>query len=389
MNDDNKSTIKNNKDKFFIAFVLAYFVIQAINLYIKTLEIDIRNWEFISKGMLAGFLFLVIIKSFKINKLFLFLTIEAACSFLFLISICLSPNSLAEGFNSIAFNAIFAYLPLGFCIYIINDYELFLKKLYTASWIIGFILITLAFNIKIDVNEYYMTFGYSLLFPLLVVMDHYKHSKKKADLVYILTCSIAILVAGSRGPLICIAVYVMISYELYKKIGSVILFVILYVVAFYSTDLFHYISNILLKYDIRSRSIELFLDENYSDSGRSGLLEYFYNQMHIKPFLGWGVASGWYLNLFYPHNIFMDLIVSFGIPIGCILSIILIVLILSGLKSKDKDQARLFTILFSLSISLLYTGTFIKNQTFFMFLAISLKIFFGLTNKQTNKGWRV
>lgn len=379
-----KETKRNIKfDKRLADFVSIYFLVQAANLAVKLWLGEFTMWSMLSKGILAVFLLIALPGLLRRNICFS-LSVEIVVTIGFLSAILMETSGRTD-ILSIMFNSLVVYVPLGLCVYNVSNYDVLLKRLYLFSWPTQIILIVVSLNMTASLHAYYMPLGYALLFQGLIVADHYQHCKKWYDLLFLIIDLIAIVLVGSRGPLVCIATYIILQVLFSEKMTSgkrvkwifFALFVLILFIIFYK-DILIFISGILDSMGVSSRTIRTLANMNFTDSGRANIYSQSWETVLKRPVIGWGLTGGW-TNSMYPHNIFLELVMSYGLFLGLICSILWIYTMFSGIRQSDFSRRRLAHILVSITISLLFSDSFIMNQTFFMCLAICL---------QGNRGFR-
>ena len=135
-----------------------------------------------------------------------------------------------------------------------------------------------------------------------------------------------------------------------------------------------------MKYEIfgfKSRTLELFLRDFNHFSGREYIYSTLLKAIDKKPFLGYGISGDrMIMGSFakYSHNIFLELIIQFGIIIGGSLIFILLFLITKGLLEKDNLKYNLFIIWLSLGFApLLVSNSYLVAINFWILLALMIK----------------
>ena len=202
---------------------------------------------------------------------------------------------------------------------------------------------------------------------------------------------ISMFLIGSRGAAITWILYFVISFFISKnKItykGIVVIAFTLFLM-FYQ-KLLDWINKILLNFGIQSRSL-LLLEQGQllnHDSGRGNLRQITINIIREHPFLGNGVGSDYRILGEYTHNIVLDLFMHFGIVVGSMFLMGIIVIVAVGfLKSKDKQFALVF-ISYG-AIPILVSGTYLSASNFwimlgFLFSQIPIAISCNLKQKTT------
>ncbi len=355
-------------------FICWYFLIAALNLAVKMIWGDFDAWSWISKGILALFLAIAFLPITG-KKILQLAAYEFLFSVLFLFT-WLQGTQNAE-FKSIVFNTLAVYVPIALCVKNIDSIEVLLKKLYIYSYPTQIFLLYVAFSFK-EVSDatYSMSLGYYLLFQMLICLDHFFSEKKIVDIAICLIDLIAIVLYGSRGPIVCIAAFFVIKmltsfgFSKGKKLFLVLSTALLLVLLHYSLDFL--ISNLPDKW-LKSRTLSMFLSGEFGqDSGRMRIYSDYLKLIRQRPWFGFGIAGGWMYSS-YPHNLEIELMLSFGIPIGCLCLILILYTSLRNLSTEDEGERRLSAILITVLVELQLSGSFIKSLQFFMLLAMCIR----------------
>ena len=366
-----------SSDTYLASFVVVYFLVQAANLFVKYYIGFFAAWSFISKAILGYFLFKALIVILR-RKLKSFLLIELLFIALFSITLIAGTTGRPNDFSNIIFNSLVVYIPLGLTVLSMKDYSILHKKLYTYGWITQSILIFLAFVFVSSSREYIMSIGYALLLQMLIFIDAFLKNKKLYILPIIFLDLFLIVSIGSRGPLVSLIVYFLIRI-LYSEIPkhrkylnvSLLMFISL-IFYMFDNQIYLLIKHIFDFLNISSRSIDLLIDGSFTDvSSRYVIYTRTIELIEKSPILGYGLTGGWQ-NHEYPHNIFLEFSLSFGLFIGIVLSFLWVLLLVSGLKQKSKSKQRLAHIFIALSVSLFFSGSFILEQSFFIIIALCL-----------------
>lgn len=233
-------------------------------------------------------------------------------------------------------------------------------------------------------SSYSLSFGYNSAFLCVVCLylsKYYKPYFYKA--VGVLTLALSVLY-GSRGALIVPLSYIFFQMffftedtfskkELVKRILIALAF--LACILFYEQILSVLIS-MFRSLGLGSRSIESLIEGNIGDlNGRDNLWMYSLELIRKNFFTGLGpYGDRYYLstiyNWGYPHNIFLEFLLEFGI-LGLIM---LIVLIISSFKiirqKRDYEFKAIFVVFFSNSLKLLVSDSFWYNSFFWSVLAL-------------------
>lgn len=235
--------------------------------------------------------------------------------------------------------------------------------------------------------SYSLSFGYKMLFSSIVFMYLFVIKKKKVYLPFLVISIFTILLGGSRGPLIGMLVAVLfliwqffVNSPSYKKL--IVMFVGVSAIVFILTvgfdaviDLVKYVA---VEFDISSRSIDMFLKGTLSENnGRDKIYGLAINMIKENPF-GYGMYGdryviGQYYYWGYCHNIFLELLIDFGVVLG--LLIILFILwksIKMLFMCKDETYKFIFFIFFTSSLQLLLSSSFWYSPFFWACIAIGV-----------------
>lgn len=371
-------------EKRVVLFISTYFFIFNLNLLVKLIIGNFAGWNYISMGALGVLLILMLIYM-PSNIKQLLVACEILIGIMFLFSFLF--GNYNSSFGSILFNVCAVYIPLAVGLYSLNDYSALLKRMYILAWPSQVILIYTLMNV-VTLNNYSMSGGYALLLQLLIVTDHFVSSRKWYDLAASFVDLIIIFSFASRGPLICFGVFILLkvlfSYDVSKNKKTIKIFltalILIAIVAFYN-EIINLLITLMSYLGFRSRTLSMLLNNNISDlSGRRGITNYFIQLIHEKPILGWGLGGGWKNGQDYPHNLFVEMVVSYGYILGIVFSVAIVIIFIKAILKKDSFQRRLAHILFAYCIALLISSSYLLTPHFFLCLAVGMKMSRESTN---------
>ncbi|MED3781065.1 O-antigen ligase family protein [Heyndrickxia sporothermodurans] len=283
-----------------------------------------------------------------------------------LIRICKDPKNMLKNLKIVAF------------VSIIYGFFEFAMSLYRGYW-----LTYSPSTFEWVESPYSLTFGYDMLLPAIVFAYFATRGKKIVYSVLSFISILMILLGGSRGPLLWVAIFFVIlflknSNKIIKK--TYILFLIplvpLLVYIGYS-KIMELIISLFNNIGISSRSIEMFLTGNIGDeNGRNEIWELALDMIRKGGPFGYGAYGdryviGNYFSFGYSHNIFLELLVSFGIVGGgFLICLMLYYTIKMFLTCKDSDWMGIFIIFFALSLKLVLSDSLWYNPFFWGTFAI-------------------
>lgn len=207
---------------------------------------------------------------------------------------------------------------------------------------------------------------------------------KKATIVNVTLSSMGIILItflGSRGPLICVSLAVLVYLVLFKSFKRPVLSWGLIIATFLLVAI--NLENIILfLYDLADnaglsvRVFEKFLEGSLSNpSSRNVLADKLSQMIAEKPFLGNGLFSDRVAIDTYAHNIAIELWLDFGIVLGtAILGGMLFILAKTSLLlKKHRDYALLFIpLLFSGFIKLFLSNSYLEEMYLFLLLGVAV-----------------
>lgn len=220
-----------------------------------------------------------------------------------------------------------------------------------------------------------MSWGYGVLMALCFISIYLLKEKIRWVIIPILVGLFGILIYGSRGTMIGFLLgicFLILTYNngRMKMRNYISLFLGIGIGIFLLSDAgLRIISDLLRNMGVSSRFIDSLVDFSFNNfeetsNGRWVIWTTVINMIKNGPFYGYGVfgerntvyALG--MKWGYSHNIFLELLVSFGWLIGSIIIIVLIIgMVRFFIKVKDKNEKLLFVIFLTLSFELLLSNT--------------------------------
>lgn len=224
-------------------------------------------------------------------------------------------------------------------------------------------------------HSYNLTMGYLVAFGCILFMGLYLFNRKLPDLICMLTSFVVILLAGSRGPMICLAAAFLL-FEVYRftrirtpsgkllalfVVSMLALVVLIIGLPVISMGFIRLLSSL----DIDSRTVEqLLAGEIMNDSGRSNIYEISRNMIRDGGLLGYGfygdrhvIGRTWHYG--YPHSVFYEILIEFGPLLGGVFIVLFAFFVLRMLfRCRDDSWMLLFIVFFCASIKLILSDSF-------------------------------
>ncbi len=373
-----------NEDKKLSYFIIAYYFTQVLNQTVKNIfPIPDYLYSKISVifGLILVFFFLNSITIVLKRSLSIFVFSELLFISLFLISFLMGNAEKSVLLYNMVWNLIIC-VPLGIYIYTISDLEVFYSAYSKSSFILTAILFLILLFSKQE-RVYNMSYSYALLVPTLFHLNQWFRDKKVLFLIVSLLEIAGIVLYGSRGPLASLLFFLFLRYLLSEKsllkklkvISSLFILFILYYLFFEGIGAF--VLNYLTEKEYYSRNILLIFTKRITyDAGRIDIFKYYLGLIKQKPFIGWGVLGGWISKGLGPHNMIIENLLAFGIIVGGIINILLIVAQFRIFFLKNKIICDLLSIYMALCIVLFFIdGYMLTNPSLFLFLGLILNSF--------------
>lgn len=329
-------------------------------------------------------------KSSRMTSSLLFITIST-CLLVAIISWMLFPHNQSYLIPVIV-RLILAALPAFVFAYSVNDTVLFQAIMRKISYLIYFLAMAQTIVMFYDnpfVGNYSMALSYSLMLPALIALDDlFVKVTLKSSFVFV-TSLMAILVFGSRGVLLSIAAFYLI-YVVIRLVSAsrnrfteLIMLVIPFLVLFLRKNIIRVIMVLLPEKGQVSRTLNLFLKDNISLSGRDNIYLGLLEKIRENPIMGIGIAGDRYLfgePGLYAHNIFLEIVADFGMIVGTVLIILLVYIAIKTVFVNSTISNRLYLIWFCIGfVSLLVSSSYLESFRFWTFLGFSVR---WLSNKQ-------
>lgn len=288
----------------------------------------------------------------------------------------------------------FTVLPYYFVGRAIVDFKLTMKYLHKVSIIV--LIANVAYYLyylssgRIFHNDN-MDFAYNVLPSILILL--YTALEKGGIQRWIIGIGGALftMIQGTRGPVVCVLAFLLMYFLLnitnIKKLLLYILFLAVGGFIAFNNSFLVWIQQfgvLLEKYNISSRVIQMFLQNDFTnDNGRAYLYEHVIDGIKQHPFLGNGIMGDRVLTQgfqyavggSYVHNLLFELWCDYGVIIGSVLLLVLLVLIWKALKNgSDRETKYFIVILIALGIvKLMLSGSYLYEPYLFLLLGVCVR----------------
>jgi len=242
-------------------------------------------------------------------------------------------------------------------------------------------------------NSYSMSLGYSAIMASIIYLHKYIEKKNVTAIIAFIIGLFIIITIGSRGPLLCLAIFLLLLLvhriiKGKKTVGSVIYFAVLLVIfalmiiALNNQEWLIKLSYFLSDLNINSRTLNLYLNESLTQSSsRNDISSFFIQKIKEQPLMGYGIGGDRVMLGvgMYAHNLFLALFVFFGVIGGALSSLIIVsVLVWALVTVKNQEEIALLLIFFSVYfVSSMVSGDILTNYGFWILMGLSIRVVFS------------
>lgn len=296
--------------------------------------------------------------------------------------------------------------------YAVQDFKLYKKYLYISAIIIlvSFIFNLFVFRVEmINERSYSQYYTYVLLPTAIILADALYEKISVLNIALLILTIILMLSMGGRGPLACVFLFFILKnltlfrLDLKKAfINNIPIILLISVANIYFSNILLFLLNVFQKMNFSTRTISGIMEGTLlEDRARNRLMKYSLELIGDNFFTGVGIgkdrillaskmrstdllseAVGW-----YPHNIFIELLLQFGVVIGCAIILYIIWhLFISVFKSSLKARVDVICIFIGIGFfPLLFSGSYINSSLFFALMGFCLNKEYLSINKNDIK----
>lgn len=365
----------------YVVLTIQYFVLVFFDIIGTTAASRIQMFSKIIVGITFFFAFPIVIKRSKI----LISGVYFITFFIILSNFLFFPEN-SDYLKSIVSPILFMNIPTLVYVYSIYDLKILKNIMKKASFVVFFFgtaISALSIVGRVSVGSYSMSLSYYMLLPIVMFLDDLLENFSFRYLLLSLISVLVVLALGSRGAIFCLIIFIILKFfrpnqrlsrKKFLKYTNIIGITFLFLLNL--EDIIELLYFFFLKLGINSRTLMLFLREDINLSGRDQLYKATINAISKKPILGHGLAGDRkILDGFYVHNIFLEIILNFGIIFGLLLGMVLIIIIIKVILSRNCKLYDMGIIWFSLGfIHLMITGSYLIDMKFWIFLGVFINI---------------
>lgn len=322
-----------------------------------------------------------IVKKFKATDFFFYL----GCLTLYIITYLTFPinERWLDMFMPIVFFQVLPYFFLG----LLLDPQKQLRVIEYVSMayiVLSLIYLYLTFSTR-DVDGEEMGAAYALLPHLLIVFNSCLRNFKWYSLLIFLLGLLRLLGTGNRGSLVCIAFFAIVyflfcSENKHKWVVVLLLGAVTFLGWSRQDFIFDFFSNILGEFGFSTRVFDLAMASELADAnGRDTIATFFTGKIREGGFLGYGIFGDRSLlndPEGYPHNLVLEILIDFGVPLGALILIVVAILFFAAFKScKSTVSKSLFFVLFTVGfVTFFFSDSYLENPMFFLLVGYCVRL---------------
>lgn len=360
----------------------AYMILYSLNILFQTvikIPLISQNSTYLFGAL---FLFIFIALFFREKKTMnMFVIAEFIVCLLIVFTILRYNGYTSDIFARCMWTIVFCVPLLASLSYINNINNFILKTKYVCIIVIAIMIFISINSTRIGGSgEYNMAVGYTLLFPTVCCITLIRDNR-----LFILPSVagfVVILLYGSRGPIGCIGIFLIMFIlfglksnsrkGLFLKVIAILFIVSLFV---FEEEIMKSIATFISGHNISSRNLSYFLSNRlFADSGRGSIIQEAYNQINNKPLIGWGIAGDIICLNQYPHRLDVELMIDFGYIVGTILCIIILYYVISGLINSREHRVEYLCLFASGLVPLFFSHSYLSEPFFWAFIGLCISI---------------
>ncbi|WP_338449975.1 O-antigen ligase family protein [Niallia oryzisoli] len=384
-NDDRKISMALMAS--YVVLTIQYFILISFNL------LDTGSGamvQLLSKGF-VGLFFLYALPVVLKRRKIMFLGSYFIAIFVFLLHFLFFPeNRIFIGEISVSF--FLMCVPAFLYSLCLNDWNVLKEMMKKTSWIVFVFGVIAGIQIVLGgaaAGTYSMSLSYYILLPAILFTDKFFDKFSLKALLCAFLSVMVILALGSRGAILCIAVFMVFNLIKthanfhYKRILLYLAILVSIILVLVNLErILLSLNDFLLKFGINSRSLRLFINEEVHLSGREKIYQDVMGKISEHPLIGIGLGGDRAGGLGYSHNLFLEIGANFGVIIGGMISMVLIFFIFRTIFLKNKEKSHMVIIWLCLGfVHLMVSGSYLIEMKFWILLGLLMNVHFLVPSK--------
>lgn len=405
MSKNIEQSYREEKDEKKLIFAFCVFVAyNTVDGFINRL-MNIAIWDSLfTKGLLYGsmaFGLWVVLKRFKPTMLLLPGLIFA----LFAVSYIFFPYNrlfLTEFFTQLF---LLGTIPMIMITAAIKDWDRLYASLKPAAMIVIICAVLyLPIRSRGQVAIGYMGFSYQIMFSVVYMTILSLREKGVVNIVFAVAGGFSILALGARGPLVgllfSVVIYMLANFKVNAKSVMATLSALFAGILLWAkfSDILFMAENLMSRIGISSRTLTYIIQEDFFNStGRTEFWRITIQAINNRLLFGYGMGGDRYVlyQMYgkgrYAHNVFLELLVQYGVFLGGLFVLTILYFVIKNIISKQRDglfYIGLISICSTGLFQLFFSKSYMLEPMFFIMLILCYKINkrerIGAMNKRQN-----
>ena len=221
-----------------------------------------------------------------------------------------------------------------------------------------------------------MSRAYSLLLAVLLTINYAFDKKKIIAIFFSIVGFLLLLSLGTRGPIMISLAFVIskIFLSTKKRGGYFVVVVLLLLMWFVNSSYWNlfliFFQNIISSLGFSTRVIDLTIQgetlTHYSE--RDEIFAFLITKIKESPLLGWGIYGEWQFLGWSAHNMYLEILVHFGIITGGLIILWMFFIAIKAFVSSKATPVRGLVLMFACNVFVrgIVGGTFLSFPTFLM-----------------------
>lgn len=224
---------------------------------------------------------------------------------------------------------------------------------------------------------YSMSFSYYQLLPGVIFLYKFFKEKRVKHLVIALLAMGMAVAFGARGPLAAWGVFLLAGVYLskVKTVYKVMWTLAVICGAVFFVPIMGAAAALLERLGIGSRTVAMLAGGNFftHTGGREVLYAKCLEQVALHPLFGGGIGSDLRLINGYPHNLFVELLLHHGIPVGGAASLLLLY-VMGRAFIKTEDKLMWFMLFCYGFVPQMVSNTYLSSAALWIFIGYCVKV---------------
>lgn len=366
----------NQKAYHFLVFMTIGLspTLSFVNYITNMIGMDTSVDTLLVFAVAVGIMFLFVLKNIRLLAPYFLWIILGVLLLIFSMALHSTLFYLENVTNDIIYNSIYFIIGVSLCLNESTMRTINNASKYTV--IVCFVIILTDVARGNIISDHDMVSSYIVLTPTVFLISDFLQYKRITDLIFSGLGIFCIILYGTRGPLLALAVSFTILILLFGKSNKKLLYIIISLaIALFYREILILARDVLTQLNLGSmRIIDMLIAGDISnDNGRKALQDLSIEYLKESPLIGMGLYGNMAKWGFYPHNIFLELPVQFGVPISIVIVFFSITFAIKRYKYLFlNEKFFVVTLLSSILAKLMVTGSYLNESLLFLLFGFIL-----------------